>query len=787
MIDAEYYRIMQKKYSFMLVLAMMLAANTAFSQSATSDSVDVLNYDLQINFTPDSNCKVQGLANIRFVRTKPCTQVTFDLICDSVGLSWLDAQSVACQYERNEVRLTVPMPQFSVPDTHELQVRYYTNGYVESYGFGGLHVSQGICYNLGAAFSDYPHCYGRSFYPCRDNFYDKATYTYTITSPSRYLHQCGGIKQSDVLNDDDTRTTVWTLNHPIPTYLSSVSMAKFHVIEREYQGLYGTYPATLSYTNHDSASVYEAYDILEDVIPMYERRFGPYRWGRVGYIATEKGSMEHTNNIALVSVCMADKGQPACQMTICHELAHSWFGNLITCATQEDMWFNEGGASFCEEVATEAAFGKRAADKYYQEMLSEVLRTAHVVDNGYRSLSGMSQYYTYGTTTYKQGAMMWHSLRGYMGDSLFYACMQRLFSNMAFGNVNAEQLRDSLSLYSGMNLNDFFDFHVLNPGFVDYGLERMEANGNQATITLRQRLVATDRYSRSNRVPVTFFSAEHQAFDCMMEFDDSVATQTFDLPFTASYAVVDLHHQLSDACTSDTTLLRAKGLREMPNSHCKISVPKDGSMQNAWLHVGHHYVQPGGQVADGIVRLSNRYWQVTGQIDWDNIAQGRFLYNQGANNSTKASYIDEGFYDKRATLDSLALVYRADPSQPWQLVSRKRTSSSGVSSGYFVTNLFPGQYALAVVDTSVVTVSAVTPQNQLRVMPNPASGNQFKVDWGGTDEKMTLTMYDSMSRKVLEKRDVTSGSTITHQLHPGTYFILIQNNYVSLHSQIIIQ
>jgi len=131
------------------------------------------------------------------------------------------------------------------------------------------------------------------------------------------------------------------------------------------------------------------------------------------------------------------------------------------------MWINEGGATFCEEIATEALYGKSAATDFYQNKLSTVLRTAHKDDAGWRSLSGMSRYYTYGTTTYQQGAMVWHSLRGLMGDTLFYACMNRLFRNCAFGNLDAASLRDSLSLYSGMDLTDFFDFHVFRPGFVD--------------------------------------------------------------------------------------------------------------------------------------------------------------------------------------------------------------------------------------------------------------------------------------------------------------------------------
>jgi hypothetical protein len=77
--------------------------------------------------------------------------------------------------------------------------------------------------------------------------------------------------------------------------------------------------------------VSQTFALLDNVVPMFEQCFGPYRWGRIGYIATPKGSMEHTNNIALVADFVSSMTEPA-QTTIAHELGHAWFGNLITCA-----------------------------------------------------------------------------------------------------------------------------------------------------------------------------------------------------------------------------------------------------------------------------------------------------------------------------------------------------------------------------------------------------------------------------------------------------------------------
>ncbi len=782
-----------KKLAFsLLLLWMLLPIGRTVAQSVATDSLDVLHYDLTLDMGNMVDKQVQGTAEITFVLTRNCNQVTFDLIADQVMPVMLDGiVTRGFSYDRDNALLTVHLSDGHAGDTHVVSVPYVTGGYVENYGWGGLHMDNNIYYNLGVAFMMHPHVVGRAWFPCRDNFYDKATYRLTVTSQPGWRAICGGLRQSEVTNADSSTTSVWTLDHPTPTYLVSVSSAPWRTIEREYEGLYGTYPALIGYMSRDSAQVYEKFDVLEDVIPLFERAFGPYRWDRIGYIATPKGSMEHVNNIGLVDACIAVSDDP-CQLTTCHELGHAWFGNLLTCASEEDMWINEGGASFCEEVAAEAMYDRATATQMYINKLRDVLLTTHLTDRGYRALSGMSTYYTYGSTTYDKGALVWHSLRGLMGDSLFYACMNRLFDRCAFGNIDAAGLRDSLSLYSGMDLEGFFDFHVFHPGFVDYTIDWLEVDGSgNATLTLRQRLRGTDHYAHGQRVPVTFFSNDQQQQqDVWMTVDDSVATQTFALPFMAAFAVVDYHNLISDAATHNSVKLNGTGNYIVDNTYCKVYVSPDAATPvNHQVHVTHHFTHPTGDTVEGIVRMSDHYWEVH-TAPWDPAINIRLLYNMGSNGTEGASCIDMGFYDKRATLDSLCVVYRLDSRHPWQMVSRKRTATSNVSAGYFTTPLYIGQYALAVADTNLV---GITPQPvdeergaQLLLFPNPGH-TQFTVEVKGCEKKFDLAIYDSSGKKVLSAKGLNNGDTVRHNLPAGSYVAIIKNNYVSLQSQIIVQ
>lgn len=778
---------MQKKALFLLFALLSGVLNGAVAQDAQTDSIDVLHYDLTIDLGATVPKQLRGVADIQFVLTKPCSAVTFDLICDTLRPVSLDGiVTRGFSYDPDLRLLRVYLSGGQPGDTHIVSVPYVSNGYVENYGWGGMHMDNNIHYNLGVAFGEYPHVFGRAWFPCRDNFYDKASYRFTVTSKPGWRAICSGLRQSETTAPDGTTTSVWTLAQPTPTYLVSISSADWHIIERQFAGLYGTYPALIGFNAHDSASVYRFFDMLDTVVPAFEQAFGPYRWDRIGYISTTQGSMEHASNIGLVSVCMGST-ESACRLTTCHELAHAWFGNLVTCSNVGDMWFNEGGASFCEEVAAQALYGKGWTDNYYQNNLANVILNAHLEDGAYRSLSGMPERQTYGTTTYKKGALVWHSLRGVLGDSLFYASMRRLFASKAFGNIDAAALRDSLSLYSGVDLDGFFDFHVFNPGFVDYSLDHFGINGNDYHLGIRQLLRGTDHYSRGCRVPVTFFSQDRtQRHKEWFTINDTVSQFVFSLPFQASFAVVDFDHELSDACTADTAILVRKGTVALPHSYCKLYLAAAPQAPAPWVHVGHHFAHPTADTLAGIARMADRYWEVSGRLT--NNPEGFFLYNKGSYRGNNAALVDDGFYDNDATLDSLCLLYRPSGVDPWQLISRTRTASSSFLGGYFRAPLYPGQYTLGVCSPDMPLMSIALPDSgpAFRLRPNPTSGT-FSIDMGGYDKKFNVHIFDLMGRKVLELRDLSDGQTLCTDLPAGSYIVLIQNNFISLHSQIIIQ
>lgn len=754
-----------KKILFFIAL---LGGAATMAQQPYPDSIDVLHYNIHLDLGHRTPNRMEGFTDVQLRTLKAIDSVTLDLWVADIDSVIVDGSQVG--YVNRNTFLSIPMPS-AAGDTHTVTVHYRKGATVMPQGWGGFYFENDIYYNLGIAIYRYPHNCGLSWFPCRDNFYDKATYHFDITSRPGWKSICTGMLDSVTPHADGSTAYSWTLNRPTPTYLVGVAAAPFHVIQRDFQGANGTYPGIIGFINHDSTAVADNFAHMDLVIPLLEQRFGPYQWDRVGYVSTPRGSMEHVGNVAFVSDCMSTD-QEICLSTMGHEFAHSWFGNLITCATADDMWFNEGGASFCEEITIEAINAAHNPKRYIafaDENLFDVLLHAHLKDDGFRPVYGQSPDHTYGTTVYDKGATVWHSLRGYLGDSLFYASMRTLFCRCAFGTISSRQLCDSLSAYSGINLHNFFRFHVFNAGFNDYEVVDFGTD----FVTLRQQSYGTDSLMDGNRVWVTFFSDNLEQARRLVCFDGAeMRCPVAPLPFQPAFAVVDLDKALSRAAIATQRTATATGPINMPLSLFKSTVNQVPAADSAWLLVTHHWTPSIGAVpANGIVRFAGHHWTVQGHLPYTVLMDGQFRYIRSGSDRS----LDENFLLHKNSIDSTVLLYRPDVASPWQVVSTSHTGTT--SQGYLVApTLQTGEYTFAVVDTAALTLAVTTPtpaDDAVRLYPNPSNGT-FTISTAQPGEALLVTVLDLAGRTLRDSLAATSGDSLRLDLPSGNYTLVVR-------------
>ena len=768
---------MNKNLSLLLATAATVLLGLPCAKA--QDTVDALHYDLRLDLGRTQPQMMYGDVTVRLRLLAPLDSLALDL--EHVTLDSLFVNGAPAAYVYDDRHLRFPLPQGAAAGS-EITARacYHTAGRVESAGFGGLHLDPTIYYNLGVGFSVDPCPYGRSLFPCRDNFTDKATYALAVSTAPGWTALCSGQRDSVALHPDGAATSYWTLREPIPTYLLSVSAAPFRLLEGSVQGEHGTYPFRAGFRSGDTSDAADAFALLPAVVRRYEGCFGPYRWHTIGYAATPRGSMEHANNIHLAEPCATTTGM-ACQSVTAHELAHAWFGNLVTAASADDMWFNEGGASFCEELALGAAFGDEAGREHYRTSLFEpALLRAHRDDGAYIPLHAPSHDNIYGTTIYKKGACAWHSLRGYLGDSLFYASLRRLFLQQAFGNISTAALQDSLSAYSGMDLADFFRFHVYGAGWQDFDVQ-MGHDGTQ----LRQTLRGADVPGNGCKVPVTFFSADLRTSEATYDMDGALLADTTRRVGEGSpwaFAVVDLAKRFSYASWADTVRLTATGDYDMPHLYFMAKAQRVAQDSVSFLAVTHHYTAPHTERPDGTpnpyLRFAQRYWTVAGLLPQDTRCNAFFTYSQ--------QDLDHGLYQPaQPSFDSLRLLYRARADAPWQVVGRRHTGTA--TQGAFVaTSLKTGEYAIAVVDTAVLNhLSLATPAGAPapRLVPNP-SCDRFRLE---ADGPCSLRVSDMEGRVVYERRAVQPGEEVRHGLPTGTYVGILTGDSGSCAQTLVVQ
>ncbi|MBR3412666.1 MAG: T9SS type A sorting domain-containing protein [Bacteroidales bacterium] len=775
------------RHNRLIVLAIALSlgfVGRAQGNFTERDTTDVLHYTICLDLGHHQPRHIQGWCEVTLRLLQPSTEVGLGLMAasiDSVLVNGVRVSDSAFGYDQSELR--IPIGNAAVGDTMRLKVHYGSYGWVGS--DGGFWCGDNLFYNLGEDRMVRPFSMGRSWFPCSDSVYDRATYTFHITVPPAWTAVCSGEQTGLTTHADSSRTFHFELSHPISTYQVGINAAPYQVYSFEAEGLYGRYPVQVACRNRSSSQIAQDFGSLNQTLQLYERFFGPYSWGDIRFSEGGPGAgMEHVNNICITF------DYYDIQYLIDHEFAHQWFGNQVTCARLEDMWFNEGGATFADQLAS-INRGNMYSPRGYKK---QAIVLTPLDEGGYHPLCGMPNQYSFMHTTYYKGALVFHQLRLLLGDSIFFATMQTLLHRNAYSNLDSYQLRDSMSAYCGRDITDFYDFHIFGTGFASYGVDSLKTADGITHIWLSQRLWHASDYCRQANVPVTFFSAQGDTTTCMVYCDGRYSEGEFRLPFTPKFALVDYVGVSANANFSDR--LQLTSTQRLTDYYTQMTILPENINDTVNMYVGLQYGYPEEAQIPGVMRWDYRRWYINGDYDNNFKAKTGFCFG-----NTYPVYDDE-FYQGSATRDSLRLFYRKDASQPWKM--RKSATVEYYSSPlggrtYYmqiVGTPLKGEFILAVVDTALLDIddcdesvpAAQAPK--LSVSPNPASSFvkvAFNADKMPAGEHR-LTVMDATGKRVIELRPDSPTTSIQTKTWPsGIYFVTLTNPYGSTTKKIIIQ
>ena len=313
---------------------------------------------------------------------------------------------------------------------------------------------------------------GKHWFPCQDKPHVKMTYEMLVRVPSKMTALSGGRLLSK--RKLGTKTEYhYSLTHPTPAYLVTLVVGIFEEWSdtvtlpsgRTVDLRYLVPPGRM-------ADGKRAFEVTPEAIRLFSEKTGvEYPYDSYSQVVVSDfifGGMENTTATTMYEHILLDKNA-ALDMDshdlVAHELAHHWFGDLVTCRDWPHAWLNEGFATYFEHVERERRLG---LDEYEHFVTADLNIYLGEAQGNYQRAIVCRDYDEpidlFDRHLYQKGGLVLHMLRKRLGDTAFFSAISAYLSAHRGGIVETNDLVRALEATSGLSLDRFFDEWVYRPG-----------------------------------------------------------------------------------------------------------------------------------------------------------------------------------------------------------------------------------------------------------------------------------------------------------------------------------
>jgi hypothetical protein len=356
-------------------------------------------------------------------------------------------------------------------------ITFFYQGAPTSSGFGSFevntHDNTPVLWTLSEPYG------AMEWWPCKQSLNDKIdSVDIFITNPEGYRAASNGRLLGEKTLNGQT-TAHWKHRYPIAAYLICMAVTNYvdYLNLVPFNGdttpvVNYVYPESLAAAQAGTSNIVpqmQLYNHLFGIYPFHTEKYGhtQFGWG---------GGMEHQT--------MTFVGSWGFEL-LAHELAHHWFGDKVTCGSWEDIWLNEGFATYLSGLCYE-----NLQPQYWQNFKQSRINSAtSQVDGSVRvdDTTSVGRIFS-GRLSYAKGAMVLHMLRWVCGDSSFFAGVHNYLQDpaLAYGYARTTDLKHHLQMASGKNLDGFFADWFYGEGYPTYQVDWFKNSSNVVTIQIGQ-------------------------------------------------------------------------------------------------------------------------------------------------------------------------------------------------------------------------------------------------------------------------------------------------------------
>jgi aminopeptidase N len=498
--------------------------------SRVPDVYDVKYLRLELTVDPNVNA-INGKVTTYFTtKIAGLTQIQFDLDSNlTVQFVKYHGQDLTfSQYSNATLKINLPGPIAAVGTLDSVAVAY--GGTPPSTGFGSwnqtTHEGVPVIWTLSEPYG------ARDWWPCKQTLNDKAdAVDIWVTTPAQYRVASNGLLVGETQLADQ-KIYHWQTHYPIAAYLIAIGVTNYSVYSNfvpmpsgnPLEVLNYVYPESLNDAQANTPQiipVIQLYDSLTIKYPFSAEKYGhaQFNWG---------GGMEHQTMSYVINY-----GHELMN----HECAHQWFGDYITCGSWQDIWLNEGFATYFEAL-TRQRFLPPNEWLYWRTSKIEAITSQPGGSVFCTDTTNVGRIFN-GRLTYNKGAFLLHMLRWKLGDAVFFNGLKSYLNDpaLAFKYARTIDLQHHLEQVSGQSLGVFFEQWFYGEGYPSYQVN-WNQNGSKVDVFLYQTTSHPSVSFYEMPVPIRFSGEGH---DTTLVFDHNFSGQSFsaELPFHVAEVTFD--------------------------------------------------------------------------------------------------------------------------------------------------------------------------------------------------------------------------------------------------------